>query len=72
MDVLTVSFDEDKWTVLNLIDLGEELNSEQRIKMCDVLQRYAQILKELELEHSNVPDSEGQLWPSRSYTLEVS
>ena len=59
MDVLTVSFDEDKWTVLNLIDLGEELNSEQRIKMCDVLQRYAQILKELELEHSNVPDSEG-------------
>ena len=56
VDVLKVSFDKDKWIIENLVHLGEEFNSEQRIQMCDAITRYAQILKELELEHSNTPE----------------
>ncbi len=59
IDVLKVSFNDDKWIIENLVHLGEEFNSEQRIKMCDAITRYAQILQELELEHSNTPDNSG-------------
>ena len=59
IDVLKISFDKDRWTVETLVDLGETFTFEQRIKMCNAITRYAQILKELELEHSNTPDSGG-------------
>lgn len=56
MEVITLSFNKDIWTIENHISLSEEFTSDQRLRMCDVLIGYAQILKELEHESSDIPD----------------
>lgn len=61
MDVLTVSFDEDKWTILNLVDLKETFTHEQRIRLFQVVRSYGSIMEEEEnRDHGDVADIGGK------------
>ncbi len=60
MDILTVSFDDDKWTIENLVDLKETFMHEQRIRLFQAVQHWGRIMEGEELrEYSNVKDSSG-------------
>lgn len=57
MDVLTVSFNDDTWSIENLVDLDETFTSQQRVRLSQVMQGWGSIMEREELrEHGDTPD----------------